>query len=135
MVGITRGGLVPAVIVAREAGHPGCRYDLGEILSLQRRSGRSALGSKVIKSPQADLMGDGTGILIVDDLVDSGKTLELVRKLYPTRISPPSTPNPRASRRLTAISPRSARTPGFSSPGIWRCNTSSPSAVRTDAQP
>ena len=27
--------------------------------------------------------GDGTGILIVDDLVDSGKTLELVRKLYP----------------------------------------------------
>ena len=35
------------------------------------------------KSPQADLMGDGTGILIVDDLVDSGKTLELVRSLYP----------------------------------------------------
>jgi adenine/guanine phosphoribosyltransferase-like PRPP-binding protein len=28
-------------------------------------------------------MGDGTGILIVDDLVDSGKTLELVRELYP----------------------------------------------------
>jgi xanthine phosphoribosyltransferase len=28
-------------------------------------------------------MGDGTGILIVDDLVDTGKTLELVRRLYP----------------------------------------------------
>ena len=28
-------------------------------------------------------MGDGTGMLIIDDLVDSGKTLELVRKLYP----------------------------------------------------
>lgn len=28
-------------------------------------------------------MGDGEGILIVDDLVDSGKTLELVRTLYP----------------------------------------------------
>ena len=39
--------------------------------------------AQVIKSPQADLMGDGTGILIVDDLVDSGKTLEVVRKLYP----------------------------------------------------
>ena len=39
--------------------------------------------AKVIKSPQAELMGDGEGILIVDDLVDSGKTLELVRRLYP----------------------------------------------------
>ena len=29
------------------------------------------------------MMGDGTGILIVDDLVDSGKTLEMVRRLYP----------------------------------------------------
>jgi xanthine phosphoribosyltransferase len=28
-------------------------------------------------------MGDGTGILVVDDLVDTGKTLELVRRLYP----------------------------------------------------
>ena len=28
-------------------------------------------------------MGDGTGILIVDDLVDSGKTRELVRRLLP----------------------------------------------------
>ena len=28
-------------------------------------------------------MGDGTGILVVDDLVDTGRTLELVRKLYP----------------------------------------------------
>ncbi len=35
------------------------------------------------KSPQAELMGDGTGILIVDDLVDTGKTLDLVRRLYP----------------------------------------------------
>jgi len=39
--------------------------------------------ARVTKSPQAALMGDGTGILIVDDLVDSGKTLELVKGLYP----------------------------------------------------
>ena len=26
---------------------------------------------------------DGTGILVIDDLVDTGKTLELVRALYP----------------------------------------------------
>ena len=29
------------------------------------------------------MMGDGTGVLIVDDLVDSGKTLEVVRNLFP----------------------------------------------------
>jgi xanthine phosphoribosyltransferase len=38
----------------------------------------------VIKAPQDDLMGaDGEGILVIDDLVDSGRTLELVRRLYP----------------------------------------------------
>jgi len=38
---------------------------------------------RVIKAPQDEVMGDGTGILIVDDLVDTGRTLELVRRLYP----------------------------------------------------
>ena len=39
--------------------------------------------AKVLKAPDENMMRDGTGILIVDDLVDSGKTLELVRKRYP----------------------------------------------------
>ena len=30
-----------------------------------------------------DLVGDGTGVLIIDDLVDTGRTLEVVRKLMP----------------------------------------------------
>ena len=39
---------------------------------------------RVIKEPQAAIMGaDGEGVLVVDDLVDTGKTLELVRNLYP----------------------------------------------------
>jgi xanthine phosphoribosyltransferase len=37
----------------------------------------------ILKEPDAKLMGDGSGILIIDDLVDSGKTLELVRDRYP----------------------------------------------------
>ena len=37
----------------------------------------------ILKAPDAELMGDGTGILVIDDLVDSGKTLELVRSKYP----------------------------------------------------
>ena len=37
----------------------------------------------LFKKPSDEVMGDGTGILVVDDLVDSGRTLELVRSLYP----------------------------------------------------
>jgi xanthine phosphoribosyltransferase len=39
---------------------------------------------RVIKAPSPDIMGDGgEGVLVVDDLVDTGRTLELVRALYP----------------------------------------------------
>ena len=78
VVGITRGGLVPAMIVARE-------LDIRTVdtISIKSYNHQNQGAAKVIKSPQAELMGDGSGILIVDDLVDSGKTLEVVRKLYP----------------------------------------------------
>ena len=78
VVGITRGGLVPAMIVSRE-------LDIRTVdtISEQSYAHQDRNEARVIKSPQAELMGDGTGILIVDDLVDSGKTLELVRSLYP----------------------------------------------------
>ncbi len=78
VVGITRGGLVPAMIVARE-------LDIRRVdtISIKSYNHQTQGAPQVIKAPQADLMGDGTGILIVDDLVDSGKTLEVVRKLYP----------------------------------------------------
>lgn len=79
VVGITRGGLVPAMIVARELDIR--RVDTISIKSYNHQTQGAV--PQIIKAPQADLMGDGTGILIVDDLVDSGKTLEVVRKLYP----------------------------------------------------
>ena len=78
IVGITRGGLVPAAIVAREL-----NIRVVDSISVKGYSHQTQSPPKVIKAPQAELMGDGTGILIVDDLVDSGKTLELVRSLYP----------------------------------------------------
>jgi xanthine phosphoribosyltransferase len=78
VVGITRGGLVPAMIVARELDVR--VVDTISVISYAHQDRGDAV---MTKSPQADLMGDGTGILIVDDLVDSGKTLELVRSMYP----------------------------------------------------
>jgi xanthine phosphoribosyltransferase len=78
VVGITRGGLVPAMIVARELD-----IRVVDTISVKSYSHQDRAEAKVIKAPQADVMGDGEGILIVDDLVDTGKTLELVRALYP----------------------------------------------------
>ncbi len=83
VVAITRGGMAPAMIVARE-------LDIRTVDTISVKSYHSGGGAadqrrdaEVLKSPDTALMGDGTGILIVDDLVDTGKTLELVRALYP----------------------------------------------------
>lgn len=78
IVAITRGGMAPAMIIARE-------LDIRVIdtISVKSYSHQSQAEAQVIKAPQAELMGDGEGILVIDDLVDSGKTLELVRQLYP----------------------------------------------------
>ncbi|GGE23441.1 xanthine phosphoribosyltransferase [Primorskyibacter flagellatus] len=78
VVAITRGGMAPAMIVARE-------LDIRTVDTISVKSyHHQAQGeAEVLKAPDAVMMGDGTGILIVDDLVDSGKTLEMVRQLYP----------------------------------------------------
>lgn len=78
VVGITRGGLVPAMIVARELD-----IRVVDTISVKSYSHQQQSEARVIKAPQSDVMGDGTGVLIVDDLVDTGKTLEIVRALYP----------------------------------------------------
>lgn len=83
VVAITRGGMAPAMIVSRE-------LDIRTVDTISVKSYHSGGGAadqrreaEVLKSPDPEMMGDGEGILIVDDLVDTGKTLELVRKLYP----------------------------------------------------
>ena len=78
IVAITRGGMAPAMIVARE-------LDIRTVdtISVKSYDHQSRDEAQVLKAPDKDMMGDGTGILVIDDLVDSGKTLELVRSLYP----------------------------------------------------
>ena len=78
VVAITRGGMAPAMIVARELDIR--TVDTIAIKSYDRQSQSDA---KVLKFPDTQLVGDGKGILIIDDLVDSGKTIEVVRKKMP----------------------------------------------------
>jgi len=78
IVAITRGGMAPAMIVARE-------LDIRMVDTISVRSyNHQTQGEAVaLNKPSDELMGDGTGVLVIDDLVDSGKTLEVVRGLYP----------------------------------------------------
>lgn len=79
VVAITRGGMVPACIIAREL-----NVRIVDTISVKSYDHQAQAEAVVLKAPDADLMGtDGEGILVIDDLVDSGRTLEVVRALYP----------------------------------------------------
>ena len=77
VVAITRGGMVPACIVARELN---IRHV--DTISVKSYDHQTQAEASVMKAPDASI-GDGEGVLVVDDLVDTGRTLEVVRKLYP----------------------------------------------------
>ncbi|MBM3529862.1 MAG: xanthine phosphoribosyltransferase [Alphaproteobacteria bacterium] len=80
IVAITRGGLVPAAVVARELD-----VRLIETICISsyhdyKRQGELQLIKGVAQSITAL---KGKGVLIVDDLVDTGKTAKMVRDLLP----------------------------------------------------
>lgn len=76
IVAISRGGLIPAAIIAREID---CR--LVESLCVVTYDDEQRGTPKLIKPASA--AGDGTGWLVIDDLVDSGSTLMAVRTHLP----------------------------------------------------
>ena len=83
IVSITRGGLVPAAIVSREL----------EIRVIETVCIASYLddnsqgGLQVLKTVADDIAalggGEGAGVLVVDDLVDTGGTAKVVRAMLP----------------------------------------------------
>jgi xanthine phosphoribosyltransferase len=75
IIAITRGGLVPAHIIARELDVR--VIDTVCVSSYDETRQREAV---VLKRTEA---GDGSGWLIVDDLVDTGNTGRLVREMLP----------------------------------------------------
>lgn len=80
MVVITRGGLVPAAIICRELGIR--MIETVCIASYHEYSEQGEL--KVLKDITPELLeGDGEGVLIIDDLTDTGKTAAIVRAMMP----------------------------------------------------
>ena len=82
IVCITRGGLVPAAIVAREL-----NVRLIESVCISSYENYQNQGElRLIKgvAPEVSALAEqGKGVLIVDDLVDTGKTARMVRDLLP----------------------------------------------------
>ena len=75
IVAITRGGLVPAAIVARELD-----IRLLETVCVSSYDWQDHRGEVEILKP---LDMDGDGWLLIDDLVDTGKTARTVRDMLP----------------------------------------------------
>ena len=80
IVAITRGGLVPAAIVAREL-----EIRVVETVSVisyhPDGAPSSADQTKIVKEPVN--LGDGSDWLVIDDLVDTGRTIDLLRRTMP----------------------------------------------------
>jgi xanthine phosphoribosyltransferase len=85
IVCVTRGGLVPAAIVAREL-----NVRMIETVCVESYAG-SGVGRQgelrvlkgIAEAVTSGAAGSGQGVLIVDDLVDTGKTARVVRDLIP----------------------------------------------------
>jgi xanthine phosphoribosyltransferase len=78
IVAVTRGGLIPAAIVAREL-----EIRLVESISVVSYAAEAGTASapRIVKPAAA--AGDGAGFLVIDDLVDSGETARAVRAALP----------------------------------------------------
>jgi len=81
IIAITRGGLVPAAIVAREL-----NIRVVESVSVKSYDHQSQGEVRVIKAIAPELIAaanSGQRLLVVDDLVDTGATARIVREMLP----------------------------------------------------
>ena len=82
IIAVTRGGLVPAALVARE-------LDIRLIDTICVTSYGSGAEAQAAQQQQGTVQvlkgvsGQGDGYLLIDDLVDTGKTAQTVRQLLP----------------------------------------------------
>lgn len=78
VVTITRGGLVPAAVVARELGIRVIETVCVASYDYDRQGPLS-----VLKAISPEIVALGKGVLVIDDLVDTGRTAKLVREMVP----------------------------------------------------
>lgn len=78
IVAITRGGMIPAGIIAREL-----EIKLVETICISSYDDQSQHSVKIIKDIDKNQIADGAGWLVIDDLVDTGNTAKVIRQIMP----------------------------------------------------
>lgn len=78
IVALTRGGLVPAAIIAREL-----EIRTIDTLCIASYDHQDQGGLNVLKEPTDAMRDGGKGWLVIDDLVDSGATARETRRMMP----------------------------------------------------
>jgi len=76
-IAISRGGLVPAAIIVREL-----NIRFIDTICIKTYEKQDMGDPEIIKNVHPDI-GDGTGYLLIDDLVDTGTTARAVRSAVP----------------------------------------------------
>ena len=76
IVGVARGGLIPASIIAREL-----NIRMMDTICVSSYSVRTQGEANILKEIRSE--DGGKDWLIIDDLVDTGKTAQIVRKILP----------------------------------------------------
>ena len=77
IIAVTRGGLVPAAIMARELG-----VRKIDTISIVSYNDEDQLVEPVVVKP-CMVEGGGEGYLVIDDLVDTGATAKVIREMLP----------------------------------------------------
>lgn len=78
IVALTRGGLVPAAIVAREM-----EIRVVDTLCITSYDEQVQEGLNILKVPDRAVAQNGAGWLLLDDLVDTGSTAKAAREILP----------------------------------------------------
>ena len=78
IIAITRGGLIPAGIVAREL-----EIKTIETIGISSYDEQHQRELHIVKAIDKNLVGDGENWLVIDDLVDSGNTARVIRDMLP----------------------------------------------------
>lgn len=78
IIAITRGGMIPAGIIARELD-----IKLIETIGISSYDDKSQREARIVKDINRDLVGDGEGWMAIDDLVDTGNTAKIIRQMLP----------------------------------------------------
>jgi xanthine phosphoribosyltransferase len=77
MITIARGGLIPAGVMATEL-----NIRMVDTICMDSYSDDYRRGNLVIRK-KSIFTGDGSGILVVDDIIDTGNTVSAIKSLYP----------------------------------------------------